>query len=59
MSSMLKLINNMEKTVTIEGRLNEKGSVANTLAILAAKEGMSLTRYITLVLTNHAKNSKL
>jgi predicted HicB family RNase H-like nuclease len=56
---MLKLINNMEKTVTIEGRLNEKGSVANTLAILAAKEGMSLTRYITLVLTNHAKNSKL
>lgn len=43
----------MQKLITITGRLNEKGSLANTLNVMAAKDGKNLTNYILEILKSH------
>ena len=46
----------MKKLIKISGELDQKGTTANKLAVLAAKEGKNLTAYISEVLDNHVKN---
>ena len=48
----------MKKLIRISGELAEKGTTANELAILAAKEGMNLTEYVSQVLDNHVKSKR-
>jgi hypothetical protein len=45
----------MKKLIRIPGELTEKGSVANKLAVKAAKEGKDLTAYIEQVLIKDSK----
>ena len=45
----------MDKLIRINGELTEKGTTANKLAILAAREGKNLTAYISALLDEHVK----
>ena len=45
----------MKKLIKISGELSEKGSTANKLAVLAAKEGKNLTEYISDLFDEHVK----
>jgi hypothetical protein len=46
----------MKKLIKINGELDQKGTTANKLAILAAKEGKNLTVYISDLFDKHVKN---
>lgn len=45
----------MQKTITIRGELNQKGSIAHKLAVQAAKDGKNLKFYIETLLERHVK----
>lgn len=48
----------MNKAIVIDGELDQKGTDAYELAVLAVKAGMKLKPYITKVLKDHVKKSK-
>ena len=45
----------MRKLIDIPGKLNEKGTVANKLNIMAAEVGTDLKNYIQDILTVHVR----
>lgn len=49
----------MKKLIEINGELDEKGTTANRLNILAASKGLSLSKYISNLLDSHVLNNKI
>ena len=45
----------MRKLIEIKGELKDKGSTANKLGVMAAQQGVSLSKYITELFCEHVK----
>tara|TARA_R110000822_G_scaffold273025_2_gene395546 strand:+ start:1825 stop:1971 length:147 start_codon:yes stop_codon:yes gene_type:complete len=48
----------MKKVIEIKGELKDKGSTANKLGVMAAQQGVSLSKYITELFCEHVKTKK-
>jgi hypothetical protein len=48
----------MKKLVKIQGELDQKGTTANKLAVMAAKAGKNLTDYLYDLFEEHVREQK-